>query len=183
MTHVIRAPNGIRLSLAVLGAIPTIGLLLIGWLPWLTSPHPGWALIYSSWAPIYSSVALLIALFVAWQLSVRAELDAISIHRRSMFWSRSLPMNEVTSALITSIKGIGYLWIYSSEHLIRFSTYTFSRSQLEQIRGYLVAEAATRPNATLTSEPLRPTAQALDFALLYMIFIIAGIVCMIVFQI
>jgi hypothetical protein len=174
MPQVIRAPRNHVIFLTVLGGMLTIGLLGIAFAPWVGSspPMPDRAI----GVLFIGSLALLFALFVAWHLSVRAELSETTVTRRSMFGATSLPLSQIDSVRFSSVRGVIFLTVRSSKHWITFSTYTFSKSQLDQIQTFLVMEAAKASKSIQTSLPPWTSTRAINFTIVYLLLIVVAFV-------
>ncbi len=173
MPQVIRSPRSNRICLTSVGAVITSGLLFIAAIPWSGSASP---LSFSSeiiFTLTFGLSALAFAFFVAWHLSIRAELSETEIVRRSLLGTKSLPLDQIDSALFTSYRGCVFLTLRASKHWISFSTYTFSMAQLDQIQAFLVREAAKSSRTVQTSLPPLTTKQAVYFTVYYLLAIVA----------
>jgi hypothetical protein len=142
MTLVICPSGRTRACLIVIGAISTAGLLYMATLPWFPSGAPLSLPFKTAFTIAFAMGAAGMVSFVAWNLSVRAELSVTEIVRRSLFGVQSLPLAQITSASFSSARGEVFLTVRASKRRMMFSTYSFSRAQLQQIQDFVGKQAA-----------------------------------------
>lgn len=118
-------------------------------------------------------MALLLVLFVGWHLSIRAVLDEKTVMRQTMFGTKSLAIGQIDSAHFTSVRGAVFLNIRSGRHFIVFSTYEFSKAQLQQIQSSLAQHASTASRTIQTSMPPWTTKQVIELAAIYLVGLIS----------
>jgi hypothetical protein len=171
MPLIVRPPKANRICLLVFGGLLTAPLLgFVAWI-WITSPRP--IVEKGIGAAMFGSLALLMVLFVAWHLSVRAVLDGTTVTRETMFGTKSFAIAQIDSALYFSGRGSVFLNIKSGRHFITFSNYEFSRAQLDQIQAFLAQQAAKGSRSIQTSYPPWTTKQAIEFGAIYLAGLIA----------
>jgi hypothetical protein len=153
-----------------MGTVLTCGLIFPAIIPWVGTP-----LQFSTKVAFtlgFGSCAIGFALFVAWFASVRAELNESVISRSTLFGRKSLQLDQIDSALFSSVKGVIFLTVRAGRHWITFSTYTFSRPQLDEIQSFIAKMAAESSRAVQTTRPPWTTKQAVEFGVAYLLLIV-----------
>lgn len=176
MPQVIRPSGRDRSWLKVIGAVTTAGIVFIASVPWLptAAPLPLSAKIILTLALVLGAAGF--GLFMAWQLSIGAELTETEIVRRSLFGVKSLPLAQITSAsFLKSAGGDVFLTVRASKRRIGFSTYSLSRAQLQQIHDFVAEHAANWSAAGQTAYSPQTPKQAVRFTVVSLLIALVAI--------
>lgn len=143
----------IGLAVFVLPAAVLFGILGI---LLLVSKALGGSLIAITMGLVFIFFAAGSLLAVVYHMSVQVELTSSEVVRRSIFGTKSMPLNDVVSALFSSVRSVTFLTVRTAtpQTFMSLSTHAFSREQLQQIQAFLISEAqkAHRPfQSTVTT--------------------------------
>ena len=175
---VLRPPRSNKAALACLGAFVSLICLSMGLSPW----------IGAATVAVGKAVGLLIllpgaalsALFALSQISLRVVLDETSVARCGLFGTRSLPLDHIDSALFSTSERVDILTLRASYRKLSFTTYAFSRSQLQAIQDHVAVQAQKNARPLLTSRlagHVKTKSNAASATLFVMVVMLAAAFC------